>query len=176
MCILYLRYALFYLISFFFLLLLSTTERTHTAPWIYSIWYPLGCLISILCLLSCTMNILQGHKRKFLYFFLGGGDSGPDGEGVGGGGVDKNGWGRAWYYQTVLFISSFCKIRESRTQFYYFVPRLAAATVVTSRHQTAGNSTYHTQHPGTFSPPPTPTGRRYHLGSHVRVEVYEVSV
>lgn len=125
-------------ILYFFLL--STTERTHTAPWIYSIWYPLGCLILILCLLSCAMNILQGHKRKLLYVF-GGGNTGPDGEG---GGADKSGWGRPRYYQTVLFISSFCKIRESRTQFYYFFPRLAAVTVVTSRHQTAGSSMYRT--------------------------------
>ena len=119
---------------------------------------------------------LTRTQKKSFVLFIGGGGLRAGWRGRGGGGVDKNGWGRAWYYQTVLFISSFCKIRESRTQFYYFVPRLAAATVVTSRHQTAGNSTYHTQHPGTFSPPPTPTGRRYHLGSHVRVEVYEVSV
>lgn len=124
------------LILFFIFFLLSTTERTHTAPWIYSIWYPLGCLILILCLLSCAMNILQWHKRKLLYFF------GVETQGrmAREGGADKNGWGRPRYYQTVLFISSFCKIRESRTQFYYFVPRLSAATVVTSRHQTAGSS------------------------------------
>lgn len=42
----------------------SLAQRTPEAPWIYSIWYFLGCLISIHCLFPCTMNILQGHKRN----------------------------------------------------------------------------------------------------------------
>lgn len=67
----------------------------------------------------------------------------------GGGGEDKNGWGRPRYYQSLLFISSFLGSRiekrrksESRTHLYHFVPRLAAVTVVTSSYQTTGNSVH----------------------------------
>lgn len=43
-------------------------------------------------------------QKKIILFFGGGGNTRLDGKGGG----DKNGWGRPWYYQTVLFISSFC--------------------------------------------------------------------
>lgn len=125
------------LILFFIFFFCCLPQREPTQPHEYILFDILWAAWSWSSACSPALWIYYNDTKENYCIFLGGKHrAGWRGRG----GADKNGWGRPRYYQTVLFISSFCKIGESRTQFYYFAPRLAAATVVTSRHQTAGSS------------------------------------
>lgn len=95
LCLLYIKYA-FMFFSFF-----CVPQRKPAQP---REFIPFDILWAALSWSSACFPVLwiyyKDTKGKIILF---GGNTEPRGSG----GADKNGWGRPWYYQAVLFISRF---------------------------------------------------------------------